>query len=88
MNKSATENISEIKNMSNKKRSKFVELAEKRTINAIRSIRIIGKLGNPNAYDYEEDDVKKIINALNKEIESLRQMMIKKGAKDSIEFKL
>ena len=34
------------------KREKFVELAESRTRNAIRAIRIIAKLGNKNAYDY------------------------------------
>lgn len=46
------------------KRTKFVELAERRTANAIRSIRVIGKLGNPFAYEYDERDVKKIVNAL------------------------
>src|SRR5665213_3059942 len=30
------------------KREKFVELAESRTINAIKAIRVIGKLGNPS----------------------------------------
>ena len=31
------------------KREKFVELAENRTRNAIKAIRVIGKLGNKNA---------------------------------------
>jgi hypothetical protein len=70
------------------KRYKFVELAERRTINAIRSIRVIGKLGNPFAYDYDESDVKKIIYALSKEIEDLRLKMMKKGTKTTVEFKL
>lgn len=70
------------------KREKFVELAERRTVNAIRSIRVIGKLGNPFAYDYDEADVKKIINALSKEIEDLRLKMMKKGTKAAVEFKL
>lgn len=70
------------------KRTKFVELAEKRTVNAIRSIRVIGKLGNPFAYDYDESDVKKIVGALNKEIEDLRLKMMKKGTKAAVEFKL
>jgi hypothetical protein len=70
------------------KRAKFVELAERRTANAIRSIRVIGKLGNPFAYEYDERDVKKIVAALTKEIDELRLRMVKKGAKEPIEFKL
>ena len=73
---------------SNAKREKFVTLAEKRTINAIRAIRVIGKLGNPFAYQYDDTDVKKIVAALNKEIEDLRLKMAKKDTKASVEFKL
>ena len=70
------------------KRAKFVELAERRTVNTICSIRVIGKLGNPFAYDYDEADVKKIIAALTKEIDDLRLKMMKKGVKTAVEFKL
>ncbi|HKZ09720.1 MAG TPA: hypothetical protein VJL61_03325 [Rhodanobacteraceae bacterium] len=70
------------------KRAKFVELAERRTVNAIRSIRVIGKLGNPFAYEYDEADVKKIINALAKEVDDVRLRMMKKGSKATVEFKL
>ena len=45
------------------KRAKFVELAESRTINAIRAIRVIGKLGNKSAYEYDDADVKKLDEA-------------------------
>lgn len=70
------------------KRSKFVQLAERRTVNAIRAIRVVGKLGNPFAYDYDEADVKKIVGVLTKEIEDLRLKMAKKGSRASVEFKL
>ena len=70
------------------KREKFVELAEKRTRNAIKAIRIIGKLGNKNAYDYSEADVKKIASALAKEIEAMRSRMSHTGSKDIVEFEL
>ena len=46
------------------KREKFVELAENRTVNAIKAIRVIGKLGNKNAYQFDENDVNKIVKAL------------------------
>jgi hypothetical protein len=70
------------------KREKFVKLAENRTRNAIRAIRVIGKLGNKNAYQFDESDVQKIVRALNKEIESLKARMSQTGAKDTIEFEL
>jgi hypothetical protein len=70
------------------KRAKFVELAERRTVNAIRAIRVIGKLGNPFAYEYDEADIKKIVSALTKEVEDVRLRMMKKGSKAAVEFKL
>ena len=70
------------------KREKFVKLAEKRTINAIKAIRIIGKLGNKNAYDYDDNDVRKIIKALNDEVETLKTRMKSTKPSDGVEFKL
>lgn len=72
----------------NTKREKFVELAENRTVNAIKAIRIIGKLGNKNAYQFDDSDVQKIVRALNKEIEALKNRMSSSGGKESVEFKL
>lgn len=70
------------------KREKFVDLAEKRTINAIKAIRIIGKLGNRSAYEYDDEDVKKIIKALTDEVEALKTRMKSTKRSDGIEFKL
>jgi ribosomal protein L7/L12 len=73
---------------SSDKRSKFVELAESRTVNAIKAIRVIGKLGNKSAYEFDEADVKKIINALSKEVDALRARMTAKNGKAEVDFKL
>lgn len=70
------------------KREKFVQLAEKRTKNAIRAIRIVAKLGNKNAYDYSEADVKKIASALTKEIEAMKARMSQTGGKNVVDFEL
>ncbi|MEA2954128.1 MAG: hypothetical protein QOJ96_3648 [Alphaproteobacteria bacterium] len=70
------------------KREKFVELASSRTRTAIKAIRIIGKLGNKNAYDYSETDVKKIASALTKEIEAMKARMSHLGGKDVVDFSL
>lgn len=73
---------------SSEKRQKFVNLAEKRTKNAIKTIRTIAKLGNTSAYEYTEADVKKIVNALTKELDALKGRMLSSGNRDYIEFKL
>lgn len=73
---------------SKEKREKFVELAERRTRNAIRAIRVISKLGNRSAYDYDDADVKRITNALTKEIDALKARMSSTDNKEAIEFKL
>jgi ribosomal protein L7/L12 len=70
------------------KRKKFVELAESRTVNAIRAIRIIAKLGNKNAYDFDDSDVHKIVRALSREIEALKARMTSAGGKETVDFKL
>ncbi|MEA2875555.1 MAG: hypothetical protein QOF14_751 [Hyphomicrobiales bacterium] len=70
------------------RREKFVELAEKRTKNAIKTIRVIAKLGNKNAYDYSETDVKRIAGALTREIEALKARMTSSGGKETVDFKL
>jgi hypothetical protein len=70
------------------KRDKFVKLAESRTSTAIKAIRIIGKLGNRNAYDYDESDVRKIAKALNDEVEALKDRMKTTKSVDGVDFKL
>jgi ribosomal protein L7/L12 len=70
------------------KREKFVELAEARTKNAIKAIRIIGKLGNKNAYDFNEADVRKIASALNREVDAMKNRMTQSGGKESVDFSL
>lgn len=70
------------------KREKFVTLAESRTKNALKAIRVIAKLGNKNAYEFTEADVRKIAGALNKEVEALKARMLSSGGKDIVDFKL
>lgn len=70
------------------KREKFVELAESRTRNAIKAIRVIAKLGNKNAYEYTEADVRKIASALSREIDALKTRMLSTGGKEAVDFKL
>jgi hypothetical protein len=88
LDKAGTENNEKTAKQDNKKREKFVQLAENRTRNAIKAIRVIGKLGNKNAYEYSEADVHKIVRALNREIDALKARMASSGGKEAVDFKL
>jgi len=70
------------------KRQKFVQLAENRTVNAIKAIRVIAKLGNKSAYEYSEADVNKIAKALSKEVEAMKARLLNTGFKETIDFNL
>ncbi len=76
------------KEAANDKRVRFVQLAQSRTVNAIRAIRVIGKLGNKAHYQYDDADVKKIVGALNKEIDALKSRMSNQSGKAEVDFKL
>lgn len=54
------------------KRQKFVELTENRVNRAIRDIRLVGNLANRNAYEYSEEDVRKIFRVLQKELDAAK----------------
>jgi len=54
------------------KRKKFIDLAEARVNRAIKDLRLIGNLSNRSAYEYGDDDVRKIFRALQKEIDSAK----------------
>jgi hypothetical protein len=49
---------------------RFKRIASKRTNDIIRKIRILGNCSNRSAYDYTEEEVNKIFNAINKEIKT------------------
>ena len=69
------------------KRDKFVKLAEKRTRNALRDIRLIGNLSNKNTYGFNPGDVDAIFRALNAEIKSSKRRF--QQTRDSeVEFSL
>lgn len=45
---------------------KFKRLAEKRTNEVLKKLRILGNCANRNAYDYSEDEINKIFSAIEK----------------------
>jgi hypothetical protein len=70
-----------------RKRDKFVELAERRVNRSLRDIRLIGNLANRSNYSYSDDDVSKILKALRAELEELR-LRFESKSKGGSSFKL
>lgn len=54
------------------KRAKFIELANSRVNRAIKEIRLISNLANRSAYEYSEEDAKKIARAIQKELDLMK----------------
>ena len=50
------------------KAAKFVELAQKRATKAINAIRSLAKLSNKANYNYTEEQIKTLAEALRKEV--------------------
>ena len=70
------------------KRDRFVRLAESRTSNALRAIRVIGNLANKAHYEFSAADIKKILNALHKEVDAVGRKFEDIPTKEKAEFKL
>ena len=54
------------------KRDRFLMVAERRTIKALRAIQILTRCANRGNYEYGERDVSKIFDALHKELEKAK----------------
>ena len=70
------------------KRAKFVQLANQRVTRAIDQIRLIGNLSNRAAYDFNEEDTKKIIKALQKAVDTAKARFADSGSVTDQSFNL
>ncbi len=70
------------------KRDKFVRLAEARTNKIIDMLQLLGNCSNSNAYDYTQQEVDKIFNAIEAEIREAKKKFNKIDSKKSTRFKL
>ena len=69
------------------KREKFQQLAEKRVNRAIKDLRLIGNLSNRKNYSFDDEDVRKIMKALDTEMKTLKARFAQARSSDN-EFKL
>ena len=70
------------------KRDKFVRLAEARTNKIIDMLELLGNCSNSNAYDYTQQDVDKIFNAIDAEVKEAKKKFSKIESKKSTRFTL
>jgi hypothetical protein len=54
------------------KRERFKRLASSRTNEILKKLKILGNCSNRSAYEYSEEDVNKIFNALEKAMKESR----------------
>lgn len=70
------------------KREKFVGLAEARVSKTLKDLQLIGNLSNSAAYEYTDDDVRKIFAALQRGLDEAKGRFKKPKGINSGEFKL
>lgn len=58
--------------MNKDKRERFIRIAEARTNKIIKMIRLLSNCSNKSAYEYNDDDVKKIFATLERELKQAR----------------
>ena len=61
-----------MQNIKESPHQRFERLATKRTREALDKLRIWGNLANSNAYEYSEEDVRKIFSAIEEQIKTVK----------------
>jgi ABC-type Fe3+-hydroxamate transport system substrate-binding protein len=69
-------------------RERFVTLANKRVTAAIQQLRLVGNLANRRNYEYEVDDARKIVRALQRELDDVKTRFKGEESDDSSIFSL
>lgn len=70
------------------KAEKFIELANKRVNKALKDMQLIGNLANRQNYEFTEEQAKKIVRALQQEVDILKQNFQSTDEVGRNEFKL
>lgn len=70
------------------KADKFVNLANRRVNKAIKDLRLIANLGNRSHYAYDATQARKIVKALQKEVDAVKSALLDGTGGGSDEFRL
>lgn len=74
--------------MKNNKREKFVKLANSRVTATLDKMRLIGNLADKRYYEYSDKDIKKMFDALSKELNLVKSKFSNTRKKIDTTFKL
>ncbi len=67
--------------MSSSKKERFIKIAENRTNTIINTLRLLGNCSNKNNYEYTEEQVKQIFNAIDAELKTTKMKFERKETK-------
>lgn len=70
------------------KRAKFVELANKRVNRAIKDLELVANLANRRNYEFDEEQAKKIVKALQNQMDLLKQSFLSGNSTRQVTFEL
>lgn len=73
--------------MTQERLKKFEIIAERRVIEAIKRLRLIGNLANKRNYSYTEKHIKQIISVLEIEMKDLKNKFQNNNSGGKVEFK-
>jgi hypothetical protein len=69
-------------NIKETKRDKFVRLAEARTNKILEMTKLLGNCSNKTIYDFNDEDIRKIFNAIEKELKTTKNKFLGTEAKE------
>lgn len=70
------------------KSKKFVELANKRVSKSIKDLQLVCNLANRQNYDFTDDQARKIVKALQQEVELVKVAFANANESSKKDFKL
>ena len=73
-------------NMSGEKRERFKRVAENRTNRIIDQIRLLGNCSNRSNYEYTDDEIKKIFNAIEQELKNTKNQFRQRISNNKFEL--
>ena len=72
--------------MSGEKRERFKRVAENRTNRIIDQIRLLGNCSNRSNYEYTDDEIKKIFNAIEQELKNTKNQFRQRISNNKFEL--
>lgn len=64
------------------KKKKFSRIATVRTKKVLEKLRVLGNCSNRGTYEYAEDDVRKIFNAIDNEVRRVKSLFKRPAEKE------